>query len=372
MQETYLEVNIDKIRNNIIKIKNLNHRSKFCAVVKANAYGLGSDIVGREIEDLVDYFAVARLSEGILLRRAGIKKPILILGYVGLDDISKCFENDIDISVYDLGLAKEIDKLGYKLKAHLVLDTGHGRIGFRADQIENIRQLKTLSNIKIISAFSHFSTADEEDNSFTEKQEEIFDYIIEQIKNDFDLEFVHLANSAGTIRQKIFKDMYRIGICLYGLYPSEVVRDNTEIKLEKTFKLYSFVHFIKNIDKGTPISYGRTFVSSRPMKVATVAIGYADGYYRAFSNKGKVYINGYGCKVLGRVCMDQMMVDVTGLDVKIGDRVEIYKDIDKDADLIGTISYELMTNISMRVKRIYIKDGVAIAKRDYLGEIHES
>ena len=166
--------------------------------------------------------------------------------------------------------------------------------------------------------------------------------------------------------------MYRIGICLYGLYPSEVVRDNTEIKLEKAFKLYSFVHFIKNIDKGTPISYGRTFVSSKPMKVATVAIGYADGYCRAFSNMGKVYINGYGCKVLGRVCMDQMMVDVTGLDVKIGDRVEIYKEIDKDANLIGTISYELMTNISMRVKRIYIKEGMVIARRDYLGEIYES
>lgn len=372
MQETYLEVDIDKIRNNIINIRNLDEKSKFCAVVKANAYGLGSDIICREIEDIVDYFAVARLSEGILLRRTGISKPILVLGFVGLDDIVKCYENNIDISVYDLKLAQEIDKLGYEIKGHLVLDTGHGRIGFRETEIDAIKELKKLNNIDIISVFSHFSTADEEDNSFTEKQEKIFDNIICKINDVFNFKFVHLANSAGTIRQKIFKDMYRIGISMYGLYPSLVVKNSTEINLEKTFKLFSYVHFVKDIDKGVPISYGRTFISEKPMKVASVAIGYADGYHRAFSNKGEVYINGHDCKVLGRVCMDQMMVDVTDLDVKIGDRVEIYNNIDKDAELIGTISYELMSDISMRVKRVYLKNGRVIAKRDYLGEINES
>lgn len=372
MQETYLEVDLDKIRNNIIKIRNLDNIAKFCAVVKANAYGLGSDIICREIEDIVDYFAVARLSEGILLRRSGIKKPILVLGFVGPEDISQCFENDIDISVYDLKLAQEIDRLGYKVRGHLVLDTGHGRIGFREHEIANIKELKKLNNIEIISAFSHFSTADEEDNSFTTRQEQVFDNIINQVRDDFNFKFVHLANSAGTIRQKIFKDMYRVGISLYGLYPSFEVENNTEIELEKTFKFYSYVHFVKYIERGIPISYGRTFVSEKPMKVATIAIGYADGYSRAFSNKGEVYINGKNCKVLGRVCMDQMMVDVSGLDVKIGDKVEIYKNIDMDADLIGTITYELMTNISMRVKRVYTKNGRVIAKRDYLGEINES
>ena len=135
MQEIYLEINLDKIKNNIIKIKKISRNAKFCAVVKANAYGLGADTVCKEIEDIVDYFAVARLNEGLLLRRAGIKKPILILGYVGLNDIEKCSVNDIDISIYDLGLAQAIDKLGYKIKGHLVLDTGHGRIGFREDEI---------------------------------------------------------------------------------------------------------------------------------------------------------------------------------------------------------------------------------------------
>lgn len=372
MQETYLEINLDKLKNNIIKIKNISQGSKFCAVVKANAYGLGADVICREIEDMVDYFAVARLSEALLLRRAGLKKQILILGYVGLEDIEKCSVNNIDISIYDLGLAQEINNLGYKVKGHLVLDTGHGRIGFREKEISDIRKLKELKNIEIISAFSHFATADEEDNSFTIKQEQIFDRIINQVKDDFDFKFVHLANSAATIRQKIFKDMNRVGISLYGLYTSDIVRDKTDIRLEKIFKFYTYVHFVKEIEAGIPISYGRTFVSDKKMKVATLAIGYADGYNRAFSNKGEVYINGKACKVLGRVCMDQMMVDVTGLDVKIGDRVEIYRDIDKDAGQIGTISYELMTNISMRVKRFYIKNSEVIERRDYLGELNES
>lgn len=372
MQETFVEVNLDKIRNNIYKIKSLSQNSKFCAVVKANAYGLGSDVICKDIEDIVDYFAVARLSEALLLRRVGIRKPVLVLGFVGLDDIEKCSKNNIDISVYDLKLAQAIDDLGYKLKGHLVLDTGHGRIGFRENELDKIKKLSELKNINIISAYSHFATADEDDNNFTIKQEEIFDRIISQVYEDFNFKFIHLANSAATIRQKIFKGMNRVGISLYGLYPSEVVKNNTEVELEKTFKFYSYVHFIKNIKKGTPISYGRTFVSDRPMKVASIAIGYADGYNRAFSNKGEVIINNRSCKVLGRICMDQMMVDVTGLDLKIGDRVELYRDIDKDAEQIGTISYELMTDISMRVKRVYIKNGVIIDKRDYLGEINES
>lgn len=372
MQETYLEINLDNIRNNILNIRKLSPESKFCAVLKADAYGLGAGVISRNIEDIIDYYAVARLSEGLLLRRFGIEKPILVLGYVGVSDIKECVENDIDISIYDLGLAYDINKLGYKVKGHLVLDTGHGRIGFRENEISKIKKLKDLENIEIISAFSHFATADEEDNNFTIEQEEIFDRVIDKVKNDFNFRFLHLANSAATIRQKIFKGMNRVGISLYGLYPSNVVKDNTSIELEKTFKLFSYVNFVKEIEAGTPISYGRTFISDKPMKVATVAIGYADGYSRMFSNKGFVYINGNSCKVLGRVCMDQMMVDVSGIDVKAGDKVEIYRDIEMDADLIGTITYELMSNISMRVKRVYIKNGEIIAKCDYLGELNES
>ncbi len=373
MQETYLEINIDKIRNNILNIRRLDYNSKFCAVLKANAYGLGADEIAKGIEDIVDYFAVARFSEAMQLRRNKIAKPILVLGYVGLSDVKACSENDIDISIYDLDLAERINNLGYKVNSHLVLDTGHGRIGFRENEIEKIKKLRNFKNINIISAFSHFSTADEEDASFTQKQNEIFDRVIDQIKDDFDFKFIHLSNSAGAIKHHIFKTMYRVGISIYGLYPSEVVKRGTDIKLERSFNLYTYVHFIKNVDENTPISYGRTYITEKPMKIATISIGYADGYSRAFSNRGKVYINGQYLKVLGRVCMDQLMVDATKLsDIKVGDRVEIYRDIDKDAKDIDTISYELMSNISMRVKRIYIKDGKIISKRDYLGELNES
>lgn len=373
MQETYLEINIDKIRNNILDIRSLDYNSKFCAVLKANAYGLGADEISKGIEDIVDYFAVARFSEAIQLRRNKIKNPILILGYVGLSDIKACSENNIDIAIYDLGLAESINNLGYKVNSHLVLDTGHGRIGFRENEIEDIKKLKDFENINIISAFSHFSTADEADTSFTKNQNETFDRIIEQIKNDFEFKFLHLSNSAGAIKHGIFKTMYRVGISIYGLYPSENVKSEADVKLEKSFNFYTYVHFIKKVDKNTPISYGRTYITEKPMKIATVAIGYADGYSRAFSNKGEVYIKGQYLKVLGRVCMDQLMVDATKLsDIKIGDRVEIYRDIDKDAKNIDTISYELMSNISMRVKRIYIRNGKIISKRDYLGELNES
>src|SRR5574344_2153612 len=344
MQETYLEVNIDKIRNNILNIRNLNDKSKFCAVVKANAYGLGADEVSKGIEDIVDYLAVARFREAMQLRRNNIKKPILILGYVAPEDIKECAKNNIDISIYDLDLATKINDLGYKINAHLVIDTGHGRIGFREHEINKIRKLKDLEFINIISAFSHFSTSDEEDVSFTNKQNEIFDRVIEKVKDDFNFKFVHLSNSAGVLKHQIFKTMYRVGISIYGLYPSEIVKK----------------------ESNTPISYGRTYITDKPMKIATVAIGYADGFSRAFSNKGYIFINGKYCKILGRVCMDQIMVDVTDLDdIKIGDRVELFKDIDVDAQNIGTISYELISNISMRVKRVYIKDESLVANRNY-------
>lgn len=373
MQEAYLEVNIDKIRKNILNIRSLDDNSKFCAVVKANAYGLGADEISKYIEDMVDYFAVARFSEAMQLRRNNIKKPILILGYVGLDDIKACAENNIDISIYDLDLANKINDLGYKINAHLVIDTGHGRIGFREHEISEIKKLKDLKFINIIAAFSHFSTSDEEDVSFTKKQNEIFDRVIDRVKDDFNFNFVHLSNSAGVLKHHIFKTMYRVGISIYGLYPSEIVKNESSINLEKVFNLYSFVHFIKYVEANTPISYGRTYITNKPMKIATIAIGYADGFSRAFSNKGHIFINGKYCKILGRVCMDQIMVDITNIDdIKIGDRVEIYKEIDIDAQNIGTISYELISNISMRVKRVYIKDGRIVAKRNYLGELNES
>lgn len=369
MLENYLVVNIDKIRQNIINIKN-ESGSLFCAVVKANAYGLGSVEISQNIEDIVDYFAVARLQEALKLRKNNITKPILVLGYVGIDDIKLCHDYNIDITIYDLDFAKEINKLDYKVNCHLALDTGHSRLGFREFEIDKINKLKYLKNLNIIAAFSHFATADEEDTNYTDEQYKVFNEMLDAIDLNFD--FVHISNSAGAIKHHIYKNMIRVGLAMYGLYPSDVVKKDTTIKLSRSFNLYSTVSFVKNIRKGTAVSYGRTFISEKDMTIATTTIGYADGYLRSFSNVGEVYINGKPCRVLGRVCMDQIMVEVSGLDVKIGDRVEIYKDIDLEASKASTISYELMTNISLRVNRIYIRNGKELNAHIDLGEIYES
>lgn len=369
MLENYLEINIDRIRENIINIKN-ESRSLFCAVVKANAYGLGAVEISQNIEDIVDYFAVARLQEAISLRENKITKPILVLGYVGINDIKLCHDYNIDITIYDFDFAKEINKLDYKVNCHLALDTGHSRLGFRNFEINKINKLKELKSLNIIAAFSHFATADEEDSYYTDYQYKVFNEMLDAI--NFDLDFVHISNSSGAMKHRIYKNMIRVGLAMYGLYPSDVVKNDSDIKLSRSFNLYSTVSFVKNIKQGTAVSYGRTFIAEKDMKIATITIGYADGYFRAFSNVGEVYIDGKPCRVLGRVCMDQIMVDVSNLDVKIGDRVEVYKDIDLEASKASTISYELMTSISPRVNRRYIRNGKYLKTHNNLGEIYES
>lgn len=372
MIETYVEIDIDKIINNIKTIRAIDDISMFCAVIKANGYGLGSTEIAQEIEDYVDYFAVARVNEAIVLRRVGITKPIMILGYVSFMDVNTCIDYDIEIPIYDLEYSKKINNcIDRKVKVHLALDTGHSRIGFREFEIDKIRELKNLENLEVISAFSHYSTADEADTSYTELQTERFYNILNEISDDFDFKFLHISNSAGAIKHSHLRDMARVGIAMYGIYPSDEVKNETSIKLEKSFEVKSVVTFVKDVAKGTPISYGRTYVTEKDTRVATVLIGYADGYPRALSNNGQLMINGKMCSILGRVCMDQLMVDVTNMDVKIGDEVIVYPDIYTEAAKIDTIVYELMTSISIRVPRIYKKNGKIISIDDYLGEIYE-
>lgn len=355
MSETYLQIDIDDLKFNLKNIKNINKHALFCAVLKADAYGLGAVKIAQEIEDSIDYIAVARLSEAIDLRENGIKTPILILGYVPIDEINKCKEYNIDISVYNLDLARKINrKISGKINAHLVLDTGHGRIGFRDFEIDDILKLNDLKNINIIAAFSHFSTADEEDKTYTEYQLENFYSIINQVKDTFNFKFVHIANDAGAIGHRITKDMVRSGISLYGIYPSDYMRERKDIELKQCFKLISTISLVKYVKKGSFISYGRTFRAEKDMKIATVPIGYADGYSRKFSNCGEMLVNGKKAKVVGRVCMDQLMLDVDNIDCNIGDEVVVYPDIYEEANKIGTIVYELMTSVNKRVPRIYV------------------
>lgn len=371
--ESYLRVNLDYIDKNINNLKALNPDKLFCAVVKANAYGMGLVTVAKSIEDIVDYFAVARLDEALALRKNHIKKPIMLLGYTPYDSVDKCIKYDIDIPVYDLSYAKKInDSIDKKLNVHIAVDTGHGRLGFRENEIDNILEIKKFNNLNVIGIFSHYSTADEDDPSFTKIQNEKFEKILSEVKTNFDFKYIHIANSAGAIKYASKCNLVRVGLSIYGIYPSLTLKDNNILYLYQSFKFISRISFVKEIDEGTPISYGRTFISDRKMKVATIPIGYADGFSRAFSNKGEVLINDKLCKILGRVCMDQLMVDVTNLEVSIDDEVLIYPDIYKEAKKIDTISYELMTSVGLRVPRVYIKNGKIINKDNYLGEIYEN
>lgn len=372
MQDTYVEIYLDKIIDNINKIKKVNPRVIYCAVVKADAYGLGAVIISKAIEIHVDYFAVARFSEALELRNSGIKKPILILGYVSLDNIKACHDLDIDISVYDLDQAIEINKIGYRVKCQLALDTGHSRLGFRDFELDKVKKLKDLNNLNFIGAFSHFSTADENDPTFMNLQVKRYKEMLDRLKGDFSFKLTHIANSAAALNYGTKQNMVRIGLSTYGLYPSDFIKSSSDVKLSKAFKIYSTVSFVKNIKANTSVSYGRTFISKTDMKLATVTIGYADGYPRAFSNCGELTIAGRKCRVLGRVCMDQVIVDVSGLNVKIGDRVEVYEEIDKEALKIDTINYELMTNLSKRVERRYFFKKNLVKDLNSLGDLYES
>lgn len=372
MITNYVEVDIDKIINNIERIKKFNNNTPICAVVKGNAYGLGAVPISRHIEDRVSYFAVARFSEARALRVYGIKKPILILGYVNVDEAILCSRLDIDICIYDLEHSFKIDEaLESNLNGHLAIDTGHTRIGFRPYETEEILKLKSLKNINIRGAFTHFSTADEEDKTFSKKQSKLFEETMDKIKDEFDIENIHIANSAASLGLKVKSDMIRLGISMYGIYPSNYLKKTSEIILDKSFKFKTNISLVKDVKEGTPVSYGRTYITPKDMKIATIPIGYADGYMRSFSNIGEVLINEKPARICGRICMDQMMVDVDNIDCSIEDEVEIYHDIYKEAEKIDTIPYELMTSINIRVPRVYKKDGVIIEVNDYLGEIYE-
>lgn len=373
MFTNYIEVDIDKIQRNIENIKKISKNKNICAVVKANAYGLGATVIAKYIENQVSYFAVANFAEAKNLRVAGITNPILILGFVSIEEAKRCVDYDIEIPVYDLSYAQRINKsIDGFLKVHIALDTGHSRLGFREFEFDNILKLKQLNKLKIKGAFSHFSTADEEDKTFTNEQYEKFERLREKLNDEFNIEIFHIANSAASIYYDVNSDINRVGIAMYGIYPSDYLRNREDVKLEQVFSLKSRISFVKYINKGDSVSYGRTFIAKERMKIATIPIGYADGYFRSFSNIGEVLVRGKNAKVCGRVCMDQIMVDVSNIDCEIEDEVVIYPDIYKEANKIGTIPYELMTSFDMRLTRVYIKDGKIVEVDNYLGELYEN
>lgn len=354
----YAEIDLGAIRNNLINIKK-HVQKKLLVVIKANAYGHGAMRVAEAVCDIADYFAVATIEEAIQLREIGIKTPILILGYVSPEYFSDLVKYDIDQTVFDYESALLLAKAGGK--AHIAIDTGMSRIGFAPndESVEIIKKINELDGIKIEGIFTHFSTADEPDKSFTMKQFEIFNDFVKKLEdNGVYIPLKHVANSAAIIDMpQTTLDMVRCGIITYGLKPSDDVGD---IEITPALKLKSHVVNVKKVPKGTPISYGRTYVTDAERVIATIPVGYADGYPRALSNKGRVVINGKFAPITGRVCMDQFMVDVTDIpNVKVGDTVGLIDEMipcEEIAKIEGTINYETVCKISDRVTRIYLNE----------------
>lgn len=384
--QSYIEIDLNRLENNFKEIKKISGASKVGAVLKANGYGLGAVTLSKELEKLgIDYICVSSLNEAMELRAEYIYKPILVLGYVKEDMFDILVQNRIDATIYNFDQCYKLNEAAKKLNTvvdiHVKIDTGMGRLGFLIDDenmdstIENIIKIYNLSNIHLKGIFTHLSDADGYEKGFTKGQYEKFNNVIDILKeNNVEIPIKHIANDAGSIVFDYNMDMIRMGIGLYGYYSAPIVKRASKINIEEIASFFTTVSNVKYLDKDETIGYNRTFITEKKTKVATIAIGYADGYPYSLSNKGYVLIKGKKAKILGKVCMDQTMVDISDIeDVKIGDAVLLYGH-DKDnylpiydvADKANTIIYDLICRLSMRVPRIYIRDDEIVKVVNYL------
>lgn len=368
---TEAHVDLEAIAHNMKEVRKLvNPGTKVMAIIKADAYGHGAVKVAHrlEAESLVDAYGVAIVKEGVSLRIAGITRPILLLGYSAPEELPDVVEYDLTQTVFSYDMAQALSRIcvekGKPASINLKLDTGMGRIGFipSDESLDEIIRISQLKGLKITGAFSHLACADETDKASALKQFDIFTAFVDRIEAaGIHIPCRHISNSAAIIDlPQMNLDMVRSGIITYGMYPSEEV-DKDRIKLIPALSWKSHVSFVKTVEPGTTISYGATFTASERMRIATVPVGYADGYPRQLSNRGRVLINGEYAQILGRICMDQFMVDVTSIpDVKVGDRVTLVGQdgermipIEEPANLSGSFNYEFACNIGRRVERSY-------------------
>ncbi len=365
---TWIEVNLENIKYNVDNVKKaLNQNTMLCCVVKADAYGHGACEVSKFLDkcDNVDFFSVARLEEALELVKNGIKKPILCMGYIDTCKIQYAIDNDIRITVYSLTSAIKINELAKKSNKkayiHIKIDTGMSRIGFLVNDqsIEEIKKIFTLENLVIEGIFTHFAKSDEENKEATYKQLNKYNKVVSALEEDsLNIPIKHVSNSAAILdlRDCDF-NMVRLGISLYGPYPSSDV--SREIKLKTALELKTKVSNIKTIEKGTSVSYAGTYTAEKDIKIATLPVGYADGFPRTQKNP-QAFINGRLLNIVGRICMDQTMVEIPNdLDVNMEDEVILIGDIDgiKIGDIsskMGTIDHEILCCLTKRVNRVYI------------------
>ncbi len=371
----YAQIDLDAIRANVEHIGARMERAKVLAVVKCDGYGHGSVPIARAIEDMeaVGGYATATAEEALELRRAGIEKPILILGYTFPYAYEELIRRDVRMTVFRADTLKQLEeaalRVGKKASVHVKVDTGMGRIGIKPgeESLDFMRRVAESDHLELEGIFTHFAKADERDTTYTLEQIERFKTFVDMTEAHLGIRIPchHASNSAGIARfREAHLDMVRAGIILYGLYPSEELAEEV-CWLQPALSLHSHLVYVKEMEPGQSISYGGTFTAAERMRVGTVPVGYGDGYPRSLSQKGSVLIRGKRVPILGRVCMDQFMVDLTALpQVGEGEPVVLLgRDGQEEitaqelGDLSGRFNYELMCDLSPRVPRVYLRKG---------------
>lgn len=376
-------IDLDAVEYNIEMMRrNVREGVKMLGVVKTDGYGHGAVQIAKMLspKEYMWGFAVATLDEALVQRRAGIEKPLLVLGCIFPDQREDMIKHDIRMTLYTEEMAREVSELAVKMGKqayiHIKLDTGMSRLGFMIEEetAEIIERISRMPNLALEGMYTHFAKADEIDKSFTEKQIKNYVWMKETLEQrGVTFQYYHSSNSAGIIDvPEANMDLVRAGISTYGLYPSEEVHKEN-VPLKPAMELISHVAHVKWVEAGTPVSYGGTYITDRKTKIATIPVGYGDGYPRSLSNKGYVLIHGKKAPILGRVCMDQFMVDATEIDdVKYADKVTL---VGNDGDeklpvealsgLSGRFNYEFVCDLGKRIPREFIRHGDIVEQMDY-------
>ena len=376
LRPAWAEIDLDAIAYNTRNIKKLIGDKDLIAVVKANCYGHGViDIIPTLLENGVSRFAVAMISEALEIRDNKITAPVMILGFTPLYLGEELINNNIEQTVYDLDYAKELSKialtLNKKAKIHIAIDTGMGRIGFLPNEksIDNITEICSLEGIEVIGIFTHFSTSDEKDKEYSHEQFTKMLSVMDTLKKrGIDIPLKHVANSGAIIDlPDTYLDAVRAGIILYGYYPSDEI-DKNNLALKPALTLKATITNVKTLEKDMYVSYGRTFKTSNETIVATIPVGYADGYLRKLAENGKVIIKGEFAPIIGRICMDQFMIDVKIGDevILLGEKNGLKYNADDMAKKLDTINYEVTCMLKSRLPRVYIKDTHIINVKNHI------
>lgn len=378
---TQARIDLDAVEYNCSNVRaKLPDDCKLLGVIKADAYGHGAVELAHLLDEKCDFFGVACIEEAVELKKAGVKAPVLILGYVDSNVYDLVVKYDVRIPIFSMesavALSDEAVRQGKTVPFHFCIDTGMSRIGFQVNEqsADVCKEITLLPNIEAEGLFSHFATADEADLTKAKAQRERYKAFVKMLEDrGVNIPVKHLNNSAGIMNFDEYFDMCRMGIILYGLYPSEEV-DKSLLDIKPVMSWLTHITHIKTLEPGREISYGGTYKTTEPRVIATIPVGYADGYPRCLSNKGRAIINGQYANIVGRVCMDQFMVDVTdvkGVDLNstvtlVGRDGDACLSMEEVSNSAHSFNYELPCRVARRVPRVYYKNGEIVKVVNYL------